>query len=225
MLGVMKVCVKYSDYCGTQHLYVIPGNGPTLLGRDWLQSIRLNCSSLGIGSVSSSPRSLESLLQKYEEVFRKEVGTMQRFKAKLVVNPGAKPRFCRPRSVPYTLREAIEHELDRLEFEGVVERVSHSDWAAPIIAVPKQDVSVRICGDYEVTVNSALDIDQYPLRRPEDLMTCLSGGRRFTKLDLSSAYQQMLLEEESDPFVTINTHHTQDYPSALHLHRLSFRRR
>ena len=37
-------------------------------------------------------------------------------------------------------------------------------------------------------------------------MTCLSGGRRFTKLDLSSAYQQMLLEEKSCPFVTINTH-------------------
>ena len=206
VLGVMKVCVKYGDYCGTEHLYVVPGNGPTLLGRDWLQSIRLNWSSLGIGSVSSSPRSLESLLQKYEEVFRKEVGTMQRFKAKLVVNPGAKPRFCRPRSVPYALREAIERELDRLESEGVVERVSHSDWAAPIVAVPKQDGSVRIWGDYKVTVNSALDIDQYPLPRPEDLMTCLSGGRRFTKLDLSSAYQQMLLEEESRPFVTINTH-------------------
>ena len=40
VLRVMKVCVKYGDYCGTQHLYVVPGNGPTLLGRDWLQSIR-----------------------------------------------------------------------------------------------------------------------------------------------------------------------------------------
>ena len=34
----------------------------------------------------------------------------------------------------------------------------------------------------------------------------LSGGQRFTKLDLSAAYQQMLLEEESCKLVTINTH-------------------
>ena len=60
--------------------------------------------------------------------------------------------------------------------------------------------------DYKVTVNAALDIDQYPLPRPEDLMTCLSSFCRFTKLDLSSANQQMPLEEALRPFVTINTH-------------------
>ena len=119
---------------------------------------------------------------------------MKHFEARLVLKPGAKAKFCRPRPVPYALREPIERELKRLESEGIVERVSHSDWAAPIVAVPKQDGSVRICGDYKVTVNPTLDIDQYPLPRPEDLMTCLSGGHRFTKLDLSSAYQQMVLK-------------------------------
>ena len=37
-------------------------------------------------------------------------------------------------------------------------------------------------------------------------MTCLSGGKRFTKLDLSSAYQQMPLEEDSRQYVPVNTH-------------------
>ena len=83
----------------------------------------------------------------------------------------------------------------------------YSDLAAPIVTVPKQDGSVRICGDYKVTVNPTLDIDQYPLPRPEDLMTCVSVGRRFTKLHLSSAYQQTVLKEEHHPFVTINMHH------------------
>lgn len=74
---------------------------------------------------------------------------MQQFKAKMVVKPGAKPQFCQPRSVLYALHEAIKCELDSLESEGVVERISHSDWAAPIIAVPKRDNAVRICGDYK----------------------------------------------------------------------------
>lgn len=39
-------------------------------------------------------------------------------------------------------------------------------------------------GDYKVTVNTALDIDQCPLPQPEDLMTCLPSFCYFTKLDL-----------------------------------------
>ena len=127
VLGVMKVRVRYGEYCRMHPLYVVPGDGLSLLGRDWLQSIRLNWSSLKVGRVSSSPRSLESLLRKYDHIFRKGVGTMKHFEARLVLKPGAKPRFCRPRPVPYALREPIERELDHLESDGFVERVLHSD--------------------------------------------------------------------------------------------------
>ena len=76
-----------------------------------------------------------------------------------------------------------------LESEGILEKVSYSDWAAPIVAVPKKDGNFRICGDYKVTVNLALDVDQYPLPKPEDLFAMLAGGQKFSKLDLSQAYQ------------------------------------
>ena len=39
----------------------------------------------------------------------------------------------------------------------------------------------------------------------EDLFATLSGGRIFSKLDLSQAYQQVLLEDVSRDLVTINT--------------------
>ena len=82
----------------------------------------------------------------------------------------------------------------------------HSEWAAPIVAVPKKDGKFRICGDYKVTVNQALEIDQYPLPKPEDLFATLAGGKKFTKLDLSQAYQQLVLEDDSRKYLTINTH-------------------
>ena len=65
---------------------------------------------------------------------------------------------------------------------------------------------MRICGDYRLTVNQAAQKESYPLPRIEDLLTNLAGGDTFTKLDLSNAYQQVALDEESRKYVVINTH-------------------
>ena len=70
----------------------------------------------------------------------------------------------------------------------------------------KPDESVRICGDYKVTINPCLEVPEYPLPTAEELFTRLNGGEKFSKLDLSSAYQQVILDEESRQYVTINTH-------------------
>ena len=88
----------------------------------------------------------------------------------------------------------------------VSSRCSNSVWAAPIIAVPKKDGHFRICGDYKVTINHSLEVDQYPLLNPTDLYASLTGGQKFTKLDLSQAYQQLLLDEASLKLTIITTH-------------------
>ena len=57
---------------------------------------------------------------------------------------------------------------------GVIEKVRYSEWAAPIVPVIKSDNSIRICGDYEITVNSVLEVDhQHPLPNPEELSVSL----------------------------------------------------
>ena len=93
--------------------------------------------------------------------------------------------------------------LDRLEKEGVVTKVSHSAWAAPVVVVPKADGCIRLCGDFKVMVNHVLDVDKYPLPNPQDLLSALARGKRLTKLDLKHAYQQLPLNEESKQFLTI----------------------
>ena len=45
-------------------------------------------------------------------------------------------------------------------------------------------------------VNPHLEVEQYPFPRPDNLFATLTGGQKFTKLDLTHAYQQMLLEDE-----------------------------
>jgi len=203
VLGETSVLVRYGKYKGTHKLYVVEGKGPTLLGRDWLRSIHLDWAS--IKSVSGVDSNVDKVVGKYPEVFQEGLGTLKHFKATLHLMPGATPRFCRPRPLPFSIREQVEGELDRLVEQGILQKVDYSEWAAPIVPVPKSNGAVRICGDYKVTINPSLQIDKYPLPRPTDLFTCLTGGKVFTKLDLTAAYQQMLLDETSSKLVTINT--------------------
>ncbi|CAG2221679.1 unnamed protein product [Mytilus edulis] len=78
--------------------------------------------------------------------------------------------------------------------------------AAPIVPVVKENGSIRICGDYNVTVNAVSKLDNYPIPKTEDLYATLGGGQEYTKLDLNQAYQQIELDEDSKRYVTINTH-------------------
>lgn len=89
---------------------------------------------------------------------------------------------------------------------GIIEPVQFSRWAAPIVPVLKEDKTARICGDYKLTVNQVSKLEEYPLPLVVDLFATLSGGKLFTKLDMSHAYQQLLLNEDSKEYVTINTH-------------------
>ncbi|KAK3768858.1 hypothetical protein RRG08_041520 [Elysia crispata] len=65
--------------------------------------------------------------------------------------------------------KAIEEELSCLQRDGIVEPVDHSDWATPIVPVRKRDGTVRICGDYKITVNKVCKGDNHPIPRIEDL--------------------------------------------------------
>ena len=183
VLGQIRVDVSYSTQNGT---YVVKGSGTT------------------VNNVTSL--CYQPLLDKYADVFKDELGTLKLMKAQLQVQSQAIPKFCKPRPVPFALREALEKELSRLEQLGILQKVNHSDWAAPIVVVLKGDGCLRVCRDYKVTINPVLAVDKYLLPKPDDLMAQLAGGQKFSKLDLSQVYQQILLDENSRKFATINTH-------------------
>ena len=182
---------------------IVEGSGAPLFGRNWLEHIHLNWHSMNL--IEEADRDIKELLTKHAALFRKDLGTVRGTKAKISVPSDAQPRFYKPRPVAYALKNFEEQELDCLQREGVITPVRFSDWVAPIVPVVKADGNIRICGDYSVTVNSVSRLDSYPLPRINDLFTAMSGGKCFTKLDLSHAYQQLLLDEESKKYTTINT--------------------
>ena len=203
VVGTCSVNVEYNGQMGQLPLVIVGGSGPTLLGRDWLSQIRLDWRR--IHYVHS--HSLQMVLGRYPSVFEDGLGTLRGFKAKIYVDPNAEPRFNPARSVPYALRDLVDKELTRLQQEGTLEPVEISEWAAPIVVVLKRDKkSVRICGDFSVTVNPVSKLDRYPIPKIEDLFARLSNGKYYSKIDLSQAYQQLLLDDDSKKYVVVNTH-------------------
>ena len=100
---------------------------------------------------------------------------MSNFKATLDLKPESRPKFFRPRPVPFALCDSI-------------------DSAVTIVAVPKKDSRLLICGDYKVTINPCVEVDQHPLPKPDALFATLAGGKIFSKINLSHAYQQIPLD-------------------------------
>ena len=109
--------------------------------------------------------------------------------------------------MPYALRSKIETELERLEGLGIISKVSAAEFSTtPIVPVLKPNGQVRICGDFNITVNRYLDLTQYPLPHIEEIFEQLSGGAVYSKLDLPDAYLQVELDESSKRHVVITTH-------------------
>lgn len=146
------------------------------------------------------------IIKKKKEVFRDELGSMKEITVTLHLKPDSKPVFMKARPVPYAIRPKVEADLDALVRNGVLEPVTTSEWATPIVPVPKKDGGIRTCGDFKVTLNPVLRAEQYPLPLIDDLFAGLSGGHKFSKIDLSQAYLQMHVEEQSRDMLTINTH-------------------
>ena len=145
------------------------------------------------------------LLRPYQEVFSEGLGALKGVTAKFYIDENIKPRYCKPRPIPLALRAKVEAELDRLKETGVIRPVEYPEWAAPIVPVPKSTGAIRICGDYKVIINQDVKVDKYPTPNINDLITKLTGDVMYTKLDLSHAYQQVVLDEVSRKLTTINT--------------------
>ena len=87
--------------------------------------------------------------------------------------------------MPFAIRSKYEEALEKLVAEDIIEKVEHSEWASPTVPIVKPNGDFRICGNYSVTINKFSVMEQHPIPSLEELLSKLSGGTRFTKIDLS----------------------------------------
>ena len=85
--------------------------------------------------------------------------------------------------LPHAYRDVIHKELEDMETNGVTEP-STSEWASPIVPVPKKDGTIRLCVDFW-HLNTATVMDAYPMPRVDDMLDQLGHANYISTLDLS----------------------------------------
>ena len=179
---------------------VVKEEGPCLLGRRLINSLSV------LQYVNSVATNSDSLRAEFPKLFSEDLGRYRDKLFSIDVDPTVPSKFCKARTVPYTLRDKVDKELCRLQREGIISPISNCSWAAPVVPVIKSDGSVRLCGDYKLTANKAARVDTYPIPSLHDLFSSLAGGVVFSKLDMSQAYAQLCLDDQSKKYTVINTH-------------------
>ncbi|KAG7295117.1 hypothetical protein JYU34_022067 [Plutella xylostella] len=201
-LGFIEVEVKFGAQSAHLELFVIEKGGPPLMGRTWIKKLKLNL--VDCYNMTDNDSMAQTLKNEFPEVFADGLGTFKS-KIRLCLNDDT-PVFVKARPLPLALRGRVQAELERLQREGVIYKVDRSDYGTPIVPVVKSNGGIRICGDYKITLNPLLKDYHYPLPRIEEIFAALGGGEQYSKLDLSNAFQQCILEDESQPLTAVTTH-------------------
>ncbi|XP_008487293.1 uncharacterized protein K02A2.6-like isoform X1 [Diaphorina citri] len=172
--GVCFVTCRYKRQTFVGKLYIINQDVDPIFGRDWIREISLDWAEIKLLK-SEENLQLEEILKMYEDVFTDKIGTIPNEKGCLILKPDATPIFFKPRPVPYSRKEKIEKELDRLEKDGILTKVEHSDWGTPIVPIDKPNGDIRICADYKVTLNKCIQDMNYPIPRIDDIFAQMNG--------------------------------------------------
>ncbi|XP_014485153.1 PREDICTED: uncharacterized protein LOC106749815, partial [Dinoponera quadriceps] len=143
---------------------------------------------------SDQVRRLEAFLKKRLPVKFEGVGVTSLAEHRINIGQHA-PIRQRCYLVSSKVQEAIRSKVDEMLAAGVIEP-SNSEWSNPIIMVKKPNGKYRFCLDFR-KVNEISKTDAYLIPNMIGILDKLLAARYILTLDLSQAYFQIPLAEDS----------------------------
>lgn len=199
----MEAKVTYNKVLKKIKFYVVEKGGPNIVGRDWLIKFNVNFNTIGSINIANK---LTLLLDEFKEVFNEKLGKHVGVSVSIELNEGAKPIFCKARTLPLAYKEEVDKQLRKMEEEGIISPIDNSEWATPLVPILKQNGEIRICGDYKTTINKYVKDIKYPLPRVEEIFAKIGYGQKFSKIDLCRAYNQFVVDDKTSKLLAWNTH-------------------
>lgn len=180
-------------------IYVAEGASGNLLSRSAAEELGLVQFHASVNSTTAA-----SILDQYPNL-TDGIGLLQDYKVHLFVDPDVPP-VANQRRIPINLRDQVEQKLKQLEQDDIIESVGDepTPWVSPLVIVPKTN-DIRICVDMRAP-NRAIQRTRHHVPTFDEVISELCKSSVFSKIDLSSGYHQLLLDEQSRSITTFATH-------------------
>lgn len=223
VMGECTVTVKIKNKSRNVRAIIVNGDEKPLFGLPWMLAFEMQLPpdvsiskivnknvETNLQSLKVDEKQIKRLINEFKDVFAEELGTIKDFKAQIHLKENSEPKFFPARRVPFPLQKRVEFELARLVNEGVLEEIDVVDtpveWSTPTVNIEKPNGSIRICGDFRVTLNPSLMSNNTLLPTFEQLTSKLANCKYFSIIDLKDAYLQLEVAEGDRKYLVISTH-------------------
>ena len=155
-------------------------------------------------------QSLKCLLQEQQDVISKsslDVGKTSLVEHSIDTGDSA-PIRSQPYRKSFRERQVMKELINEFKDKKLIQD-SCSPWSSPVVLVRKRDGSWRFCCDWR-KLNKLTKKDATPLPRVDDTLDRLAGSKFFSKIDLTSGFYQIKLDDdarEKSAFVTPDGHY------------------
>ncbi|XP_043471652.1 uncharacterized protein K02A2.6-like [Leptopilina heterotoma] len=178
-VGLETICGKF---------YVIKNGLRNLLGKDSAIALKV----LKIGIVINALNEVQ--LPKFK-------GVTLEFSIDETITPVRQPY----RRIPIPLETKVNNKIDELVEMDVIEPVTKPcKWVSPMVPILKENGDVRICVDMRCP-NKAIIRKNHPIPTMHQLLPKFRKATVFSKLDISNAFHQIEIDENSRYITTFIT--------------------
>ena len=146
---------------------------------------------------------VEDLMRRYPDRF----DVIGKFEGEyhMVTDPNVPPSQHAMRKVPIEYQEKIEKELDRMEEQGIITKVTEpTEWVNSITYPVKPNGDLRICLDPK-DLNKAIIREHYKAPTLEEITHKLNKAKKFSKVDAYKGFFAYPMDYESSLKTTFNT--------------------
>ena len=192
--GTCLLKLSHNSIGNKYPFHVVNTSGPTILRLptcSGMQLVTLNC------SITNQPVSKQAAsgIGCFEGEFH------------IMLDPAVSPVIHPPRRVPEALQELVKKELDSLEAQGIITKVSEpTDWVNSLVCVTKPNGSLRLCLDPK-DLNKAIKCPHHHAPTIDEILPKLNGAQYFSIVDARSGYWNIKLDHQSSLYTTFNSPH------------------
>ena len=200
--------IMFGENVTTAEIYVVNKNVETLLSGPVCEDLGILTFTKGaqVNSIKVENKPIDSvkakLMTEFPKVFSGRIGELKGHQVGFHIKKNVKPVVQPKRPIPFHLRGRLEKELKLMEKDDIIEE-HHGpvSWLSNLVLAPKEDGGIRVTVDLR-NANDAIKPTHIPIPRPEEVRSNLAGYKCFSKIDLRSAFHQLVLSPESREMTT-----------------------